>query len=145
MAKRRGDHDTFDILEDYTPPVIVERYDSERVRTATLRSKLARAVAETLNDSGMDRDVIAADMSEWLGEDVSKNMLNNYASEAQVDHTIPYLRLIALVQVTGDVRLMQIGADMFDYIVVEKRFLKWVRLGMKADRRETIHKAADGL
>ncbi len=143
MAKQRGDQSTFDILEDWTPPVIVERYEDERVRTSSLRNKVARAVAETLRESGMDRDEIAAAMSEWLGEEVTKNMLNNYASEAQADHTIPHLRLLALIHVTGDLRLLQVGAELFDFIVVERRFLKWVHLGMKAERRESIRKAVD--
>lgn len=143
MAQQRGDNMTLDILRDYSPPEIVKRYQEERVRTSTLRAKIARAVAETLHDSELSRDDLATAMSEWLGEDVTKNMLNNYASEAQEDHTIPYLRLLALIHVTGDVRLLQIGAEMFGHIVTDERFLKWVRIGMTAERRESVHGAAD--
>ncbi|MBF0247005.1 MAG: DNA transposition protein [Alphaproteobacteria bacterium] len=127
---------TLDILEDWTPPEVVKRYQEERVRTSTLRAKIARAVAETLHDSENSRDDIATAMSEWLGEDVTKNMLNNYASEAQEDHTIPYLRLLALVQVTGDVRLLQVGAEMFGHVVADAKYLDWIRVGMEADLRD---------
>ena len=111
-------------------------YDPARVRTASLRSKIARAVSETLSDSEMGRAEIAIAMSDWLGEDVSKNMLDAYASEARADHTIPFLRLLALVHVTGDVRLLQLGAEMFGHVVADAKYLAWIRVGMQADRRE---------
>lgn len=133
MAKTRGDNGTLDWLEDWTPPAIVKRYEEERVRTSSLRARIARAVAETLHDCEISRDDIAASMSEWLDEDVSKNMLNNYASEAQSDHTIPYLRLLALTHVTGDIRLLQIGAEMFGHVVADEKYMHWIRVGMEAD------------
>ena len=133
MAKTRGDQNTLDLLEDWAPPAIVKRYEEDRVRTSSLRARIARAVAETLHDFETDRDEIAATMSEWLGEPVTVNMLNNYASEAQVDHTIPYLRLLALIHVTRDVRLLQIGAEMFGHVVTDEKYMNWIRVGMEAD------------
>lgn len=140
MAKTRGDNGTLDWLEDWTPPAIVTRYGEERVRAATLRARIARAVAETLRDCDTGRDDIAAAMSDWLGEDVGRNMLNNYASKAQSDHTIPYLRLLALTHVTGDVRLLQIGAAMFGHVIADEKYLDWIKVGMKADHRERASK-----
>lgn len=136
MAKMSGDHQTLDILTDWTPPEVVAAYAPERVRTSTLRSKIARAVAETLTDSEMTRADIAKAMSDWLEEDVSKNMLDAYASEAREEHTIPFLRLLALVHVTGDVRLLQLGAETFGHVVADAKYLAWIRVGMQADRRE---------
>lgn len=143
MAKQRGDRETLDLLADWTPPEVVKRYEEERVRTSTLRAKIARAVAETLHDCEPSRDEIAAAMADWLGEDVTKNMLNNYASEAQEDHTIPYLRLLALIHVTGDVRLLQIGAEMFGHVVADGKYLEWIRVGMEADRRDQAKKVQE--
>lgn len=136
MAKHNGDTGTLDLLTEWTPPEVVMTYDPARVRTASLRSKIARAVSETLSDSEMGRAEIAIAMSDWLGEDVSKNMLDAYASEARADHTIPFLRLLALVHVTGDVRLLQLGAEMFGHVVADAKYLAWIRVGMQADRRE---------
>jgi desulfoferrodoxin (superoxide reductase-like protein) len=143
MAKRRGDSETLDILEDWTPPEVVKRYDDTRVRTASLRAKVARAVSETLRECNMRREDIAAAMSEWLGEEVTKNMLDAYSSEAREEHTIPYLRLLALIEVTDDVRLLQVGAEMFDHVVADNKYLEWIRVGMEADRRDHAKKVQE--
>jgi hypothetical protein len=132
----RRDPNTLDIFSDWTPPVVVERYEETRVRTATLRARIARAVSETLKDFDRSREDVALAMSEWLGEDVTKNMLDAYASEAREAHTIPYLRLLALVHATGDVRLLQLGAELFGHVVAHSRYLEWIEVGMEADRRE---------
>ena len=140
MAKARGDRKTLGLF-DWEPPDIVRRFDPERVRTATLRARIAKAVSEALKDSDIKRKDIAGAMSAWLGEDVTKNMLDAYASEARGEHTIPYLRLLALVHVTGDLRLLQLGAEMFGAAVVDEKFLPWVEVGRLADRKEDIGKA----
>ncbi len=140
MAVKRGDKLTLDLLEDWTPPEIVQRYDEERLRTATLRAKLARAVSETLKESDLSREEIASKMSDWLEEDVSRNMLDAYASEAREEHTITYLRIIALIHVTGDSRIMQIGADRFGHIVVDKKYQKWINVGMAKARQVEVER-----
>lgn len=144
MVKARGDTMTLDLL-DWERPEIVRRYDDDRVRTASLRSRIARAVSETLRDAEDRREDIAAAMSEWLGEDVTLNMLNAYASEAREDHSIPYLRLLALIHATSDVRLLQMGAEMFGHVVADNRYMDWIKVGMDADRREHAAKMADEL
>ncbi|MEX0971493.1 MAG: hypothetical protein WD046_13725, partial [Paracoccaceae bacterium] len=85
------------------------------------------------------REVLAQQMSNWLGEEISANMLNAYASQAREDHTIPYLRLLALVHVTSDVRLMQLGAALFGHSVVADKYLPWVDVGRLADERDQIN------
>lgn len=136
MPKR--DPETPGPLFDWDPPEIVHRFDERRVCGGTLRSRIARAVAETLRDCPIDRPTIASHMADWLGEDVSKNMLDAYAAEAREDHTIPFLRLLALVHVTGDARLLQLGAELFGHAVVEERYLPWVRVGQLADTKDDI-------
>lgn len=133
MARRGGDDRTLDLLawEPPEPP----RYAEERVRTATLRDRISRAVSETLKDCEQGRAEIAAAMGAWLGEEVSENMLNAYASQGREDHTIPYLRLLALVQVTGDTRLLQLGAELFGTTVIENRLKPFIEIGMRFDRR----------
>lgn len=136
MAKSSSDTLTLDLLEDWTPPEAVHRFEDERVRASGLRHKIARAVSETLRDSSLTRDTIADKMSEWLGEEVTRNMLDAYASLAREAHTIPYLRLLALTHVTGDVRLLQMGAELFAHIVVDVKYQEWIRVGQEADRRD---------
>ncbi len=45
-----------------------------------------------------------------------------------------------LLHVTGDIRLLQLGAEMFGYSVIEDKFLPWVDLGIAADRKESMVK-----
>ncbi len=128
-------------LLDWQPPEIIKRYDDTTVRTATLRARIARAVSETLKTYEEAREDIAAAMTEWLGADVSRNMLDAYASEAREEHTISFLRLLAMIHVTGDVRLLQLGAEMFDHSIVDDKYLPWVEVGQLADQKENIDKA----
>jgi len=135
MAKVRGDTNTLDLL-GWQPPAIVERFDEEKVRSSSLRARISRAVAETLRDCNYGRDEIAEMMSAWLGEDVTEHMINAYASQAREDHTISFQRLLALVHVTGDTRVLQMGAELFGHTVINDKYLEWVEVGMKADRRD---------
>ncbi len=140
---RRTCPDTLDLLAWEPPRVGVPAYDEGRVRSASLRARVARAVSETLRDAPMDRESVALAMSAWLGEDVTKNMLDAYASEAREAHTIPYLRLIALVHVTGDARLLGLGAEAVGQLVVERKYLPWIEVGMRADRKERVRRVAE--
>lgn len=142
MAGRRRDDRTLDLLS-WEPPELVERFDETTVRAASLRSRIAKAVSETLKSARMPRGQVAAKMSDWLGEDVSKNMLDAYASEAREEHTIPFLRVLALLHVTGDVRLLQLGAELFGHSVVDDKFLPWVEAGQLADKRDDIQRELD--
>ena len=137
MTPPRDDR-TLDIFEDWNPPDPVKRFDEFLIKTATLKSRIARAVSETLNDFCQSREEVAAHMSAYLAETVTENMLNAYASEARASHTIPFHRLLALVHVTEDVRLLQVGAELFGHSVIEDRWLDWVKVGQLADRKESI-------
>lgn len=57
-------------------------------------------VGTILNSDSRSRWEIAARMSELLDEEVSKAMLDAYASPAREDHKIPASRLWALINVT---------------------------------------------
>lgn len=139
MAKQPGDTQTLDLLSWEAEP-IVEAFAPERVRAVSLRAKIARAVSEAMMDCVHSRAVLADRMSEFMGEPVSVNMLNAYASEAREDHSMPFIRLLGLIHATGDVRLLQLGAEMFGYSVVENKYLRWVDVGRLADVKETIDK-----
>jgi len=45
---------------------------------------------------------------------------------------------VALIHVTGDVRPLQIGAEMFGHLVVDNKFMKFIELGLKTERSERI-------
>ncbi|MCR9218966.1 MAG: DNA transposition protein [Alphaproteobacteria bacterium] len=131
---------TGDLLT-WKPPEIVKRYEETRVRTASLKARVARCVSETMKDSALSREEIAKRMTAFLGEEdheettVTKAMLDAYASEARKDHTISAIRLIALVHATGDIRPLQMIAEMFGAAVVEEKWLSWVEVGQLGERR----------
>lgn len=137
MVRARGDNRTLELL-DWEPPALAPRFDEKAVRAASLRSRISKAVAEALKDCGRSRDEVAAEMSAFLGEEVGKNMLDAYASEARDDHTISYLRLIALARVTGEVRLLQVGAEPLDHSVVADRYLGAIEDAMLEDKKKEI-------
>jgi hypothetical protein len=105
MTKAR-DTKTLDMFRDIEPPAVVERHDESQIRAATLPARIARAVSATLKDFEGDRAGLASEMSAYLGERVTENMLNQYASQANLQHAIPAHRLIALAIVAGDARLI---------------------------------------
>mgnify|MGYP001171398043 CR=1 FL=1 len=82
---------------------------------AGLEQRICSTVGTILNSDERSRWEIAARMSELLGEDVSKSMLDAYASPAREEHKVPMSRFFALVAVTDrqdllDPLLREIGA-----------------------------------
>lgn len=138
MPRRSRDQLTPDLFDWRPAEPLVPTYPAGLVRAASLRARLARAVSVTLGDAGRDRAGIAAAMSAWLGEECSRNMLDAYASEAREERTIPYLRLLALVQVTGDARALQLGAELSGHAVVDGGVLPWIEVGQLAELRRRI-------
>ncbi len=140
MVRAADDTQTLDLLT-WEPPRIVERFEESKVRSGSHRDRIARAVAETLRSCSLSREAIAEGMADWLGEEVSRHMLDAYASQGRAEHTISYLRMLALVHVTGDLRLLQLGAELFGSSVVEDRYLPWVEVGQLAANRDEVGKA----
>lgn len=133
-----------DLLE-WQPPMPVVAYEPAHVRGATLAASIARAVAATLRDCGLSRDDVATRMSAYLGERVSRNMLDAYASEARQGHPIPVTRLVALMHATGDRRLLQLIAEPMGWAVIERRYLPMIELAAVQDQRDELAKRADAL
>lgn len=142
MVKLRGDRGTLDLLA-WEPPALVQRFDETSVRASSLRARIAKAVSETLKAAPMPREQIADKMSDWLGEECSKHMLDAYSSEAREEQTISVLRLAALIHVTGDARLLQLLAEMFGHSVIDDKFLPWVEVGQLSDTKDEVDRAYD--
>lgn len=82
---------------------------------AGLERQISRAVSDMLKHDPRSRERMSADMSELLDEDISRHMLDAYASPAREEHKVPMSRFLALVAVTKrydllDRLLRQIGA-----------------------------------
>jgi hypothetical protein len=75
-----------------------------------------------LNDDDRSREQIAADLSQFTGERISRAMLDAYSSKARREHPIPAHRLLALTVLTG-------RWDVFDALI----FPLGVRLATGSD------------
>lgn len=142
MARQR-DTRTLDLLRDYEPPPVVERFDPEEVKAWSLAGRLSKAVSRALNDADQSRDEIAAAMSQVAGETVSKALLDKYASTAAEDHKISALRLMALVAVTGDVRPLNTLLADIGFIVVPKKYEALLRREQAKAAAERAAREAD--
>ena len=143
MAKARGDKNTLDLLM-WAPDVNVEAFEPKTIRAATLTGKISKAVTVILKDARdpegnrLDRQEIAARMSDYLGEKITAATLSAYASEAKVDHNISLQRAIALMVVTNDGRLLSLMAEPLDMAVIPKRFESAVEEAVLVEKREEI-------
>ncbi|HYG91175.1 MAG TPA: DNA transposition protein [Azospirillum sp.] len=134
---RSRDTRTYDLLA-WEPPQPAKAFAPEKVRAASLRSMVCRAVAAALKECGKDRDQVAEEIGTYLGEPCAKTMLDAYASEAREDHTIPLIRFLGLVHATGDIRLLQVLANQFGWAVVPQKYLPAIEESIIADKIEEL-------
>jgi hypothetical protein len=129
-------------LLDWTPPQPVARFDERSIRARGVSASMSRAVAASLRECDAPRDVVARRMSEFLGQTVSRHMLDAYASQARDEHVISLPRFIALLHATGDRRLLQAVADLFGWAVIEARYLPMIEMAAVQQQRQALaHKA----
>lgn len=82
---------------------------------AGLERMFAAAVAQALREDERDRHAIAAEVSRLLADEVTKSMLDAYASEARDNHNVSGARFFAIIAATDrhdllDALVRQIGA-----------------------------------
>ena len=82
---------------------------------AGFEQRICRTVGTILNSEPRPREIIAAEMSLLLEEEISRAMLDAYSSPARAEHKVPMSRFFALVAVTKrhdllDPLLREIGA-----------------------------------
>ncbi|MBB4018201.1 hypothetical protein GGR16_003235 [Chelatococcus caeni] len=148
MTRRRNPRirnpDQLDLL-GWVPSEPVKSFPVEKVRAASLASSLARAMSLTLKECGKPRGAVAEAMSAYLGEAVSENMLNAYASEAREEHIINIVRFVALIHATRDRRLLELIASMFDWAVIERRYLPAIELAERMEKRAEMDREIDAV
>lgn len=137
MSRRARDPYTKDLLA-WQPPEPVVRFAPDQVRAASVDQQLCKAMKVALFDSKLDRDWVAARMSDFLGERISLAMLNAYVSPARDTHQISVVRFLALVHVTQDRRLLELLADPMGWSVVDERYADVIAEVELAEKREEI-------
>jgi len=73
---------------------------------AGLEERICATVGQIIASDGRPREVIAAEMSVLLCDDVSRAMLDAYSSRARTEHKVPMSRFLGLVAVTSRLDLM---------------------------------------
>lgn len=142
MARDRRDTATPDLL-DWQPPEPAVRFDEDRVRGATLSARVCRAMALALEESAASRVEIAERMGAYLGETVSKPMLDAYVSEARDTHTINIVRFAALVHATRDWRLLSLLPELFGFVVVDERYVSLIRATRMREKAAELDRLAE--
>jgi len=132
-------------LLEWTPPPAIVRFEDERTRAATLDGRICNAIKAALSDCGLAREDVVARMSGFLGEPVSKAMLNAYTSQVRDDHRISVTRFLAVLHVTRDRRLLELLAEMMGWAVVERKHLPLIELAALHEKRDELGRAADAL
>jgi hypothetical protein len=136
--KRRRDSHTPDLFRDFTPPPVVERFSPDRVRAIKPSARVKRAVAEAIRDSKLSRDQVARLMGEQLDEPISTNVLDQYTSVSNAGHNIPAYRLIALIAVTGDARILNALLAESGFVAVEAKYEALIRREMLKEAGEKL-------
>lgn len=101
---------------------------------AALERMVSKAVSDALHDEVRSRYEIAGKVSELLDEDVSKAMLDAYASPAREEHKVPLSRFLAIVAVTDRYDLLDRVVREIGAAVLVGEELNTARLG-QIDRR----------
>ena len=127
-------------LLGWTPPQAEMAFEERDIRAATLDGRIARAVSVALAECGKPRHVVAREMSAILGETVSANMLDAYASVARGGHRIGIGRFVALMQATGDRRLLHLLAATMGWAVIERRHLKLIEAAELREQEDYIRR-----
>ena len=142
MTRRPRHPDQLDLL-GWAPSEPVVAFDPHTVRAASLAASISKAVSQSLKSCGRPREQVAERMSAYLAEQVSKTMLDAYASEARGEHIINVVRFIALIEATGDRRLLNFIAELFDWSVIERRYLPAIELAERLEKRAEMDREID--
>lgn len=127
MTRRRDDR------EQLLAPV-VDRFDVERVRSPKVASRIAKAIAAAITDSGQSREQIASGMAAFLDESVTAGTLYQYSSEANLKNNMPAHRLIALAMVTGDARLLNAALEGTPFVAIEAKYEPLLRREVRKEQ-----------
>lgn len=135
--KRRGDTQTLDLLSWELPQVAAEFADADYGR-APLAQQISQAIGLALGKSSKTRDQIAKEMSEFLGEPISRGMLDAYASPGKEKHRITLERFMALIHAAGCPQLLGFVARQFDLAVVSADYVEVIELQLIDEHQREI-------
>ena len=124
-------------------------FEVQQVRASSIQAQIALSVSEMLRcavgDQKLERADVSRIMGDYLGQKVSTNVLNAYASQARGDHNITVVRLCALMHATNDFRLLKLIAEMFELTVIPRKYETAVRESILAEKVDEMTKELEAL
>ena len=114
-------------LADMPLPPVVARFMPDRIRASTAAGRISRVISESIRDSAKSREEIAREMSACLGETITVAMLDQYSSTANEKNNMPAHRLVALLSVTSDVRIVNALLADTGFIAVDGKYEALIR------------------
>ncbi|SLN38437.1 hypothetical protein AQS8620_01450 [Aquimixticola soesokkakensis] len=139
MARHR-DPLTQDLF-NWQPPKVAVGYSADVIGRGRLDSKIARIIGQALRDArdeGLTRAMVARDLSDWLGRQVSESMLNKWSSEGSEDHRVPLDAFIGLAKVTGASELLGFVPGEFGLTVIEAKYADLIEERLLEDHIEEM-------
>jgi len=148
MAKRRPAFNATQMAFSFEPPTPA----ASEGALAGIERQVASAVAQILKDDTRTRYEVAGGLSALLDDDVSKLMLDAYASEAREGHNISAGRFFALIAETGrydvlSALLGKIGARVVvgeEVLTVELGHIE-TEIQRLQERRQTLRRVAPAI
>lgn len=137
MAKVPSDTGTLDLLS-WQPPAPPKPTRIERPAGEDLAARITLEVATALREATLSREQIAEQMGAYLGETISRGVLDQYASQARDDHNISAYRLAALARVLERPQLLLLLASAVDCTVVHQRWVPAIQEAQLTAKREEI-------
>jgi hypothetical protein len=132
VTKRRASTDQLGFSFEPRSPV------SGPAALAGVEAQASAAVAGVLKGDLRTREEIAGAMSAALGEEVSRWMLDAYASPARDAHNISLGRAVALMAVTGDRGMIEWVVGLLGGTVLWGEEIMVARLGQLEARKRQI-------
>ena len=116
-------------------------YGDDVAGRGSLGNRIARLVSRALRDAkddGLARPDVAQRMGVYLGRPIALASLDKWASEAAEEHRIPLDAFVALIEVTGQHKLLGFLPTMFGFAVVPARYVAMIELQQLEDHEQEV-------
>lgn len=137
----RRDNLTMDLL-GWEPPQVAAGYGADVAGRGDLENQIARLIGQTLRDAADDRkisrDEVAQLISRDLGRQISKDMLNKWASEAATEHRIPLDAFCSLVKVLQARELLGFIPGLLDFVAVPKKYADIIEMHLIEEKARDL-------
>lgn len=122
MAKGRGDISTLSLL-DWQPPAVAKTFSPDRVAGHNDGVRMARAFAEAIRDSGLDRNNIHERMQAYMGRKFSRATLDRVTAPSAEEHEFTTSKVIAFLKVVSDLRVINELLAGTGFVAIPEKYL----------------------